>query len=175
MTIPSSIESEIRSRVENESVLDGTEWVADEIIAYDELISSYCDEELKQSSYGAKSYQEQLRFLKEKSECFERSKSIKTPEHLELLLKLEHLIGSRCRNKNNKSWKNEFRYRPTFEEDGSEYKPDHTGMCTLIPMEQLLKGKYKFGANELKIFEGLSEIIELLESQYGLTFPKNKI
>jgi hypothetical protein len=175
LSIPKVIELEIRSRAEGEVVLDEAEWISDEINAYQELSSNYSEEQLKQSSYGSQSYQDQLRFLKEKSECVELSKSIKTPEHLELLLDIENIIGSHCRNKNSRSWKKEFRYRPTFIADGEEYKPNYTGKCSLIPIEQLLMGKYKFGANELMIFEALSEVIELLESQYGLTFPKNKI
>ena len=175
MAIPKDIESKIKSKVKDECVLDEAEWISAEVEAYEELTKNYNDDEIKESSLGAENYQNQLRFLKEKQVCETLAKAIRTPEHLDLLLDIEHIVGSHCRNKNNKSWKNEYRFRPTFNDGKKDYKPDSTGTCSLIPLDQLLAGKYKFGANELMIFEALTKVIELLESKYGLKFPEKKV
>ena len=101
MAISDDIKSKIKERVADACVIDEEEWIANEISAYEELISTFSNDLLEESSFGADSYQSQLEFLKQKTLIGDVSKSIRTPEHLALLIELEHIVGSRCRNKNN--------------------------------------------------------------------------
>lgn len=102
-------------------------------------------------------------------------------EICQILRKMENIVGSECYNDNIQNysswgeWESAgrgFRY-PVMIYD--QFGPDRK--VTTVPAntsaEALIRGYYKFGANELNIFRALVKIIEMLENDYGFVLPHN--
>jgi hypothetical protein len=172
--IPDKIEKNILERASNEMLLDEYEWVELEKKSYLDIVENYSKEEILQSSLGASTYYEQLLFLQQSAKT-NSDFNIKTPGHLTLLLEMEEIIGSKCHNKNSKSWNKFFRYEPTFKNASGEFKWIPRSVSKDVSLEQLLEGKYIFGANELFIFDALNEILGLLEQEYKIQYPQKRI
>jgi len=92
-----------------------------------------------------------------------------------LVIRLEEIIGNKCYNGSVQNWGSnyerycdgrEFRYPITFIDDGEKQKARKVD--PKMPIKKLRTGYYAFGANQLHINEALSEIVELLEKEYGL-------
>ena len=43
-----------------------------------------------------------------------------------------------------------------------------------IEADVLIRGRYRFGANELNIFRALVKVIEVLQNEYGFQLPEQK-
>lgn len=99
-----------------------------------------------------------------------------------LLASLEYLIGSECYNPNSRRgysivYESSIRYPVTITDDnGFEWKERGNyswdiEMAAHDPsVEEIKSMKYKFGANELYIGNGLIKALEFLENRYGLDF-----
>lgn len=94
-------------------------------------------------------------------------------KYRKLIEEMESIIGNSCYNGNIQNysswgeWEGEgrwFRYPIKFDKYGSE---KHYS-CRNISAKDLKAGYYAFGANRLAIIQALTEVIELLESKYGL-------
>jgi hypothetical protein len=96
-------------------------------------------------------------------------------KRLELLMKLESLVGNECYNANTQNWGpggkfegkgREFRYPLTvIGKDGKKTKPK--------PGERLsadvaATGHYAFGANQLHIIRALDQVLGYLEENHQL-------
>ena len=87
---------------------------------------------------------------------------------IELLLSLENLIGNECYNPNirNGVWPEgrEFRYPMTFiGPDGKRTKWPNTTSGEIV-----MTGYYAFGANQLRIIQGLDRVLHFLEEKHHL-------
>jgi hypothetical protein len=95
-----------------------------------------------------------------------------------VILRIESIIGNECCSGNIQNygpfgeWQGEgrsFRYPVTFIRAGKEDK--RHGRFNELAEEELLTGRYKFGANELSIFRALVKIVKMLEDEYGRKIP----
>ncbi|MDB2579109.1 hypothetical protein N9Y00_08755 [Tateyamaria sp.] len=99
-----------------------------------------------------------------------------TAKRAKLLAELEYLIGSECYNGSIQNWGpngiqyssgREFRYPLTvIDEDGDKTK--FRNKADSSNSTQLSSGHYAFGANRLHVVEGLSKVLDYLESHHGL-------
>lgn len=100
----------------------------------------------------------------------------------EVICDLEHEIGSECYNPNSYDGWNEvkgceYRYPinvPNKDGEytkirGNIYKTPFLDQRELVP-DSIKYMKYKFGSNELFIGLGLIDVLEYLETRYGLDF-----
>ncbi len=112
--------------------------------------------------------------------CISKFKNIKrTREKVDpikpLLVRLESIIGQECYNGNIQNygpggeWEGEgrsFRYPVTFNVDEEETVKRKTVNFD-IAAEELVSGRYAFGANELNIYRGLIKVLDYLREEYG--------
>ena len=99
-----------------------------------------------------------------------------TKKRAKLLTELEYLIGSECYNGSIQNWGpngvqylsgREFRYPLTvIDEDGDKTKYRYKARSE--DATQLSPGYYAFGANRLHVIEGLSKVLDYLESHHDL-------
>lgn len=103
---------------------------------------------------------------------------MKNGERKRLLIKMEKIIGSSCFNGNiqnwgpNGQWLGEgraFRYPLRLNKLGSKRV-----VGSDISMEDLMTGRYAFGANQLHIMRALDEIIDMLQNDYGMKMDETK-
>ena len=173
MDIPKRIIKKIQKSKKLDVFASEEEWIKLETDAYIELTGNFDENTIKISSNGSDSFQSQLKFLNQIKLGSDIVKKIKSPKYLNLLLEMEYLIGSSCNNKNTNTAFGNYRFRPTFTNDDGEYKCDTMGQCSsFTPISDIVSGKYKFGANQIAIFEALIKIIDLLESDYKLDLTK---
>lgn len=99
-------------------------------------------------------------------------------ERKQLLIKMEKIIGSSCFNGNiqnwgpNGQWLGEgraFRYPLRLNKLGSRRV-----VASDISMEDLITGRYAFGANQLHIIRALDEVLSMLQNDYGLKIDETK-
>lgn len=103
---------------------------------------------------------------------------MKSEERKQLLIKMEKIIGSSCFNGNiqnwgpNGQWLGEgraFRYPIRLNNLGSRRV-----VARDISMEDLMTGRYAFGANNLHIIRALDEVLNMLQNDYGLKIGEQK-
>ena len=75
-----------------------------------------------------------------------------------LLTRLERMISECLRNNDNS-----FRYPVTWP-DGSRLRGHKTLQAESVSMDELLEGRYIFGANELFIYRALDKVLTALEN-----------
>ena len=93
-----------------------------------------------------------------------------------LLVELEYLIGNNCYNGNIQNWgpggsfEGEGRYfrYPLTTVSADDAKRKHSHRADGSDPDTLATGYYAFGANKLKIIEGLNEVLSYLEKNHGL-------
>lgn len=94
-------------------------------------------------------------------------------EIMELVSKMEYMVGSSCYNPNSYDGWNmvegcSFRY-PVYVRNGAE-EEKFRSRVQLDDMEMVNSMKYKFGSNHLYIGRALLEILKYLEQRYGIDF-----
>jgi hypothetical protein len=100
-----------------------------------------------------------------------------------LLIELESIVGNECSNEYSRwgSWNysgSSFRYPLTIIKDNdnpSEY--DDYKVRTVssnTPIEELITGHYKFGANHLDIYKALVKVVNHLQDNYGFEISDSK-
>lgn len=92
----------------------------------------------------------------------------------ELLIDIEEIIASECYNGSIQNrWGEDFpgrtfRYPVTFSspllEKKEKYTPKH------LSTDDLILGKYRFGANELYIYKALIKVVRHIENKYKISF-----
>lgn len=101
-------------------------------------------------------------------------RNIATRSHVDpiksLLIELEGLIGSECWIDNANSY-DQYDYPLTLPVGAEESRLDRP-VSKSIRAEQLLASYYKFGKNQLHIFNGLLKVVEYLQARYGLDLTK---
>lgn len=96
-----------------------------------------------------------------------------TKKTLDLICKIEHIIGSNCYNpRSHDGYTGEdgcyFRYPVHYNDEKGEQKTSFT--IPNLKKEDLESVLYKFGSNELLIGTSIFEVLEYLEKQFGLDF-----
>ena len=101
----------------------------------------------------------------------------KSKLRMELLAKLEHIVGQNCYNGNIQNWGANghyegegrgFRYPLTvFKKDGEKLKRKHPDVSDLPP-EVIATGHYVMGANKLHIIRALDDVLKFLEDNNDL-------
>lgn len=101
---------------------------------------------------------------------------------IKLIAELEYLIGSECYNPNSyDGWNDiegcDFRYPVNIPVGDGKYVKtrENINKSPLLDEKDITSSsieymKYKFGANELFIGRGIIQILEFLESRYGISF-----
>ena len=132
--------------------------------------------------YGDDNPEMELSFLWQK--VLEHEETLKLREKVRpiksLLIELEEIIGNECYNENIQnysSWGNlnsagrGFRYPVTFSmQDGKLLKEKRVSNDKLS--EELMSGRYTFGANNLNIYLALYKVINYLKINYGLDLDR---
>ena len=100
----------------------------------------------------------------------------------DLLIRMEKIVGSSCYNDNIQNysswgvWEGEgrsYRYPLSFIKDGKrEKRRNFTGESDL-DTTTIMTGHYRFGANDLNIFEALLKIAEMIEREYKISLRKS--
>lgn len=98
-----------------------------------------------------------------------------TKKTLNLICNLEHIVGSNCYNsRSHDGYTGEdgcyYRY-PVYYEDDQYLRKTKTTILEL-KKEYVSTVCYKFGANELQIGTAIVEMLNYLETQYGLNFDE---
>lgn len=105
-----------------------------------------------------------------------RSVSCKIEPLRELLIDIEEIIASECYNDNIQNhWGEDlpgrnFRYPITFSSPLLEKKEKH--VPSRLPTDDLILGKYTFGANHLFIYKALINVIQHIENKYEISFTE---
>ena len=103
---------------------------------------------------------------------------MRNEERKQVLIKMEKIIGLNFFNGNiqnwgpNGQWLGEgraFRYPVRLNKLGSKKIIDKD-----ISIEELMTGRYAFGANQLHIFRALDEILNMLQNDYDLKIGEKK-
>lgn len=92
----------------------------------------------------------------------------------DLICELEYIIGNQCYNQNSLNGYTleegcEFRY-PVYYENNEGDDTRTRSVIKNIDKSKINTIRYKFGSNHLYIGEAIFEVLERLESKYGLDF-----
>ena len=103
---------------------------------------------------------------------------MRNEERKQVLIEMEKIIGSNCFNRNIQNWGGNgqwlgegraFRYPLRLNKLGSKKVIDKD-----ISIEELMTGRYAFGANQLNIMRALDEILNMLKNEYDLKIGGGK-
>ena len=99
----------------------------------------------------------------------------------ELLIELEDIVGREIYNPHTQNYGPDgvyegegrsYQYPITFTVNGKDRKSREMHLFT--QPEVIMTGRYKFGANELRIYWALKEVVEFLQREYGLQLTKRQ-
>ncbi len=137
----------------------------------DEIFTNLKREKLDSGGYGSL-YESLLRSIDEYKEVVEIREKILP--YKSLLIELEEIVGSECYNQNIQNYSSwgefagegrGFRYPVTLFTNHEARKLKKIPLST--PGEELIRGYYSFGANDLNIYRALFKVVEHLEEKYG--------